>query len=253
MQKSNIFPNFANGNPKPFMKKIIIAIDGYSGCGKSTTAKIVAEKLNYVYIDSGAMYRTITLYFLRHEIPLDDVQAVTDALKHIDIRFEYNPHTHKSETYLNGESVEREIRGMAISDRVSDVSKIHEVREAMVALQQKLGVQKGIVMDGRDIGTQVFPQAELKIFMEADIYIRAERRQAELLAKGEDLPISDIIHNLQKRDIIDTTRAESPLRKADDAVELDSSNITIEEQTQYVIELAQKVIQEINAKQEVFA
>jgi cytidylate kinase len=229
------------------MKKIIIAIDGYSGCGKSTTAKIVAEKLNYVYIDSGAMYRAVTLYFLRHQIPLNDTESVINALKRIDIRFEYNPYTHKSETYLNGESVEREVRSMAISDKVSDVSKIHEVREALVMLQQRLGLQKGIVMDGRDIGTQVFPQAELKIFMEADIDIRAERRQAELLAKGEDLPLSDIIQNLQKRDLIDTQRSESPLRKADDAIELDSSNITIEEQTQYVIELAQKVIQEVNA------
>jgi CMP/dCMP kinase len=228
------------------MKKIIIAIDGYSGCGKSTTAKIVAEKLNYVYIDSGAMYRAVTLYFLRHQIPLDDTEAVINALKRIDIRFEYNPHTHKSETYLNGESVEGEIRSMAISDKVSDVSKIHEVREALVMLQQRLGLQKGIVMDGRDIGTQVFPQAELKIFMEADIDVRAERRQAELQTKGEDLPLSDIIQNLQKRDLIDTQRSESPLRKADDAIELDSSNITIEEQTQYVIELAQKVIQEVN-------
>jgi CMP/dCMP kinase len=229
------------------MKKIIIAIDGYSGCGKSTTAKIVAEKLNYVYIDSGAMYRAVTLYFLRHQITLDDTEAVINALKRIDIRFEYNPYTHKSETYLNGESVEREVRSMAISDKVSEVSKIHEVREALVMLQQRLGLQKGIVMDGRDIGTQVFPQAELKIFMEADIDIRAERRQAELLTKGEDLPLSDIIQNLQKRDLIDTQRSESPLRKADDAIELDSSNITIEEQTQYVIELAQKVIQEVNA------
>lgn len=235
------------------MKKIIVAIDGYSGCGKSTTAKIVAEKLNYLYIDSGAMYRAVTLHFLRHEVPLDDVNVIIDALQHIDIRFEYNPHTHKSETYLNGESVEHEIRSMAISDRVSDISKIHEVREAMVAQQQKLGLQKGIVMDGRDIGTQVFPKAELKIFMEADIYIRAERRQAELLAKGEDLPISDIIHNLQKRDLIDTSRAESPLRKAEDAIELDSSYITIEEQTQCVIELAQKVIQEVNQTVELIA
>ncbi len=228
------------------MKKIIVAIDGYSGCGKSTTAKLVAEKLNYVYIDSGAMYRAVTLFFLRHEVPLDSTEAVKKALSLIDIRFEYNPYTHKSETYLNGESIEEEIRMMAVSDRVSEVSKIHEVREAMVALQQKLGTQKGIVMDGRDICTHVFPHAELKIFMEADIYIRAERRQAELLAKGEDVPISDIIHNLQKRDHIDTSRAESPLRKAEDAIELDSSNITIEEQTAYVIELAQKIIQHLN-------
>jgi len=224
------------------MKKIIIAIDGYSGCGKSTTAKIVAEKLNYVYIDSGAMYRAVTLYFLRNGIPFDDTEAAIDAISRIDIRFDYNPNTHKSETYLNGESVEAEIRSMAISDKVSEVSKIHEVREAMVAKQQALGLPKGIVMDGRDIGTQVFPEAELKVFMEADIYIRSERRQAELLQKGEVVPISDIIHNLQKRDHIDTSRAESPLRKAEDAIELDSSGITIEEQTQYVIELAQKVI-----------
>ncbi len=228
------------------MNKIIIAIDGYSGCGKSTTAKIVAEKLNYIYIDSGAMYRAVTLYFLRHSIPFDNPEAAIDALKRIDIRFNYNPHTHKSETYLNGEIVEAEIRSMAISDKVSEVSKIHEVREAMVAQQQEMGGSKGIVMDGRDIGTQVFPQAELKIFMEADVYIRAERRQAEMLLKGDIVSISDIIHNLQKRDHIDTSRAESPLCKAEDAIELDSTTITIEEQTQYVIALAQKIIAELN-------
>lgn len=247
-QKSQNHPIFASGNLKlRIMTKIIIAIDGYSGCGKSTTAKIVAERLKYIYADSGAMYRAVTLYFKRHNVPLDDDTAVETALQNIDIHFTYNPETHKSETCLNGVNVESEIRSMDISESVSEVSKIPAVRYALVAIQQKMGVHKGIVMDGRDIGTKVFPQAELKIFMTADVRVRAERRQLELAQKGEITPLENIVRNLEKRDLIDTTRAESPLREAEDAILLDSGNITIEEQTEYVIQLAQEVIQKYEA------
>jgi CMP/dCMP kinase len=235
------------------MSKIIIAIDGYSGCGKSTTAKIVAEKLRYAYIDSGAMYRAVTYFFIRHQVPFENTDAVISALEMIDIHFDYNPNTHKSETFLNGENVESNIRTMEVSDKVSEVSKIHEVREAMVGLQRKMGNVKGIVMDGRDIGTNVFPNAELKIFMCADILVRAKRRQEELAAKGEVVDLEAIIQNLEKRDLIDTTRAENPLRKADDAILLDSSQISIEQQTNYVVELAQKAIDKINICEQVLS
>ena len=234
------------------MSKIIVAIDGYSGCGKSTTAKIVAERLNYIYIDSGAMYRAITLHFQRENIPLNNNDLIAEIVAHLEIGFAYNPYTHKSETYLNGENVEHLIRTMHVSDQVSEVSKIPIVRHAMVALQQKMGQQKGIVMDGRDIGTRVFPEAELKIFMHANLEIRATRRQAELFDKGEHTELQDIIQNLAKRDQIDTSRVESPLRQADDALALDSSNITIAQQTEYVINLAHKVIEQEN-QQVVFA
>ncbi len=225
--------------------KIVIAIDGYSGCGKSTTAKIVAKTLGYLYIDSGAMYRTVTLYFLENEVDYTQTQEVLKALSHINIHFDYNPDTNKNDTYLNGKNVESEIRKMYISDNVSTISKIPEVRKAMVKFQKNIGAQKGVVMDGRDIGTQVFPDAELKIFMTADVFVRAQRRQMELLAKGEETPLQDIIDNLQKRDHIDTTRAESPLRKADDAFLLDSTYIDIEEQTNFVIKLAKEVAKSV--------
>jgi cytidylate kinase len=224
-------------------RKIVIAIDGYSGCGKSTTAKKVAESLGYIYIDSGAMYRAVTLYFLQNEIDTSHSPAIEKALQNIKISFVWNEESKKNETYLNYQNVEKEIRKMYISEKVSEISKIYEVRAAMVAQQQKLGAKKGVVMDGRDIGTRVFPQAELKIFMTSDLTIRAKRRQEELLEKGDNVPLEDIIENLKKRDLIDTTRAESPLKKAEDAYELDSSHITLEEQTEFVINLAKNIIQ----------
>lgn len=224
-------------------KKIIIAIDGYAGCGKSTTARIVARNLNYIYIDSGAMYRAVTLYFYRHNINLVDQEAVVKALNEIDLDFHVNTASQKNEIYLNGQNVESEIRKMYISDNVSEVSKLPEVRKAMVAQQQKMGLNKGIVMDGRDIGTKVFPEAELKIFMTAEMQVRALRRQEELKENGYEIALGEIIENLQTRDQIDTTRKESPLVKAEDAILLDSTELSIEQQTEYVVDRANEMIQ----------
>ena len=221
------------------MRRIIIAIDGYSACGKSTTAKAVASFLNYGYIDTGAMYRSVTLYFLNQYIDLTNPKSVDRAISEIDIKFKCNEKTGQNETYLNGLNVEGEIREMRVSNYVSEVSALKSVRTAMVSLQQKMGKQGGIVMDGRDIGTVVFPEADLKIFMTADFDIRAERRQKELLDKGELVDLDDVKHNLASRDQIDTTRDESPLRRAEDAVEIDTSHVTFEEQVDQIIELAQ--------------
>ena len=220
------------------MKKIVIAVDGYSACGKSSTAKQVAKALGYSYIDTGAMYRAVTLYFHNNHVPLTNEQAVKKALDNIEITFHHNPKSGQSETYLNGLNVEDEIRKMYISERVSQVSAIKAVREAMVSQQQKMGRRKAVVMDGRDIGTVVFPDAELKLFMNADVYVRAGRRQEELLEKGQAVDLSDIIDNLKQRDQIDTTRKESPLKKAEDAVVIDTTFVTLEEQIQEVINLA---------------
>ncbi|MFC2186275.1 (d)CMP kinase [Peijinzhouia sedimentorum] len=224
------------------MRKITIAIDGYSGCGKSSTAKAVAHSLQYIYIDSGAMYRAVTLYFSQHHISLTDDKAISKAISEIDVEFKINPKNGQQETYLNGLNVEQQIREMQISEKVSQVSAISEVRRAMVALQRKWGKNKGVVMDGRDIGTVVFPEAELKVFMLADVGIRAERRQKELLEKGHLIPLDEIISNLQKRDQIDTTRDVSPLKKADDAIELDTTNLTFEEQVHKVTMMATDII-----------
>lgn len=224
------------------MRKITIAIDGYSGCGKSSTAKAVAHSLHYIYIDSGAMYRAVTLYFSQHHISLTDAKAINKAISEIDVEFKINPKNGQQETYLNGLNVEQQIREMQISEKVSQVSAISEVRRAMVALQRKWGENKGVVMDGRDIGTVVFPEAELKVFMLADVGIRAERRQKELLEKGHLIPLDEIISNLQKRDQIDTTRDVSPLKKADDAIELDTTNLTFEEQVRKVTMMATDII-----------
>lgn len=220
------------------MQKIIIAVDGFSGCGKSTTAKSVASALGYSYIDSGAMYRAVTLYFDQNYINLTDTKKILKALDNIHITFEFNSKIGGSETFLNGLNVEEEIRTMYISERVSAVSAIPEVRHAMVQLQQKLGKKGGIVMDGRDIGTTVFPKAELKIFVVADMMIRAKRRQDELADKGDLVTLDDVIKNLSERDRIDSTRAESPLRRADDAKDLDTSYLTIDEQVDIVMHLA---------------
>ncbi|MEN7549801.1 (d)CMP kinase [Rapidithrix thailandica] len=222
------------------MKKLIVAIDGHSGCGKSTTAKLLAEQLNYMYIDSGAMYRAVTLYFLRQGIAPDDVFQVKQSLEQIDITFEVNPESGKSEIVLNGEKIEAQIRTMEVSGKVSEVSAIPVVRRFLVEQQQKLGENKGIVMDGRDIGTVVFPEAEVKVFMTADIMQRAMRRQKELVKKGQKVDLSSIIDNLSSRDFQDSNRDDSPLRKADDAVVLDTSNITIAQQTERILEVVQQ-------------
>lgn len=222
----------------PALKKIIIAIDGYSSCGKSTTAKLVAARLGYGYIDTGAMYRAVTLYFLNNYINLTNPKAIEKALNDIHISFHYNPKTQQNEVFLNGVNVEEEIRQMHVSDKVSEVSAIPAVRHAMVAQQQRMGKKRGIVMDGRDIGTRVFPDAELKIFMTADLDVRAARRQQELLEKGQLVNLEEVKENLLHRDLIDTTRAESPLRKAEDAHLIDTTHITIDEQVEYVVHLA---------------
>lgn len=220
------------------IRKIIIAIDGYSSCGKSTTAKIVAARLGYGYIDTGAMYRAVTLYFIEHNISLTNPKEIHRALNEIQISFHHNPKNNLNEAFLNGLNVEKEIRKMYVSDKVSEVSAIPEVRHAMVSQQQKMGRKKGIVMDGRDIGTRVFPEAELKLFMTADLNLRAVRRQQELLEKNQLVNLDEIRNNLEHRDKIDSSRAESPLRKADDALEIDTSFITIEEQVEMVLEIA---------------
>jgi cytidylate kinase len=228
------------------MPKIVIAIDGYSSCGKSTTAKAVAARLGYGYIDTGAMYRAVSLFFIRERVSLSSPKEVNEALEKIYISFKHNNRTDRNETCLNGLNVEEEIRKMYISNIVSEVSAIPEVRWAMVAQQQKMGRRRGLVMDGRDIGTKVFPDAEVKVFMTADTYTRAKRRQQELLAKGEMVNLQAIIDNLDKRDLIDTTRSESPLVQAPDATLLDTSHMTIEEQVDWVLELADRRLAEIH-------
>jgi len=220
-------------------KKIIIAIDGVSSSGKSTAAKDVARELGYTYIDSGAMYRAVTLYCIRENLihqGLVDEKTLKDRIPDIRIEFVFNELTSRSDTYLNGEKVEDEIRNPDVAALVSPVSKIGFVREAMVTLQRELGQEKGIVMDGRDIGTVVFPDAEVKIFLTASPEVRAKRRYKELKIKGLDVNYDDILSNLQERDRIDSTREISPLRKADDAIELDNSGMTLEEQKAFILE-----------------
>lgn len=206
-------------------KKIIIAIDGFSSCGKSTLAKAMAKALEYVFVDTGAMYRAIALYFLRNNIPFNDTASIEAALHAIELRFKYNSASQKSDMYLNGENVEQEIREMQVSQKVSEVASIAEVRDFAVAQQQAMGVDKGIVMDGRDIGTVVFPNAELKLFVTADPTIRLERRYQELLQTNPAIQKEEVAANLQQRDLMDSTRAHSPLRQADDALVLDNTNL----------------------------
>ena len=213
---------------------IIIAIDGYSSCGKSTVAKALANKLHYVYVDSGAMYRAVTLYFLRNHIDINQGEQVQDALE--DIHIDFHKEHGVTHVLLNGEDVSDEIRQMPVSENVSAVSAIKAVRTAMVAQQQRMGAHKNIVMDGRDIGTAVFPHAPLKIFMTADPKIRAERRFLELKNKGEKITLEDVFENIAHRDYLDTTRKESPLVRADDAIILDNTNLTEEEQLNFVLE-----------------
>lgn len=219
------------------IKKIVIAIDGYSACGKSTTAKQVAAILGYRYIDTGAMYRAVTLYFLDHHVALTNPKEITKALQQINVSFKVNS-KNVSETYLNGLNVENDIRKMRISENVSQISAIKDVRVFLVEQQRRMGKEKGIVMDGRDIGTVVFPTADLKVFMTADVLVRAFRRQKELLQRNNMVDLDEVVDNLLQRDKIDTTRQESPLKKADDAIEIDTTHITIEEQVDEVVRLA---------------
>ncbi|GGG98144.1 cytidylate kinase [Parapedobacter pyrenivorans] len=212
----------------------IIAIDGYSSCGKSTLAKALAKALQYLYIDSGAMYRAVTLYFIRNAIPLEDTARVVEALDQIHIDFHSQPEA--TSIYLNDEDVSEEIRQMRVSDCVSEVSAIKAVRLAMVAQQQRMGRNKNIVMDGRDIGTTVFPDADLKIFMTADPKVRAERRYLELKSKGEEITLEEVFENIAHRDYIDTTRRESPLVRAVDAIVLDNTGLNEAEQLAFVLD-----------------
>ncbi len=230
-------------------KKIIIAIDGYSSCGKSTIAKAIASKLGYAYIDTGAMYRAVTLFFIQKNIilpkkGLTDIshEYQLDVLEHIDIHFHYNPELGFSEVYLNSHNVEKEIRQMFVSDYVSTVSAIKEVREKLVHMQQLMGISKGIVMDGRDIGTTVFPNAELKVFMTADPTVRANRRFKELIEKGEKVTLHEVTENLTTRDHMDTHRKESPLVKADDAVVLDNTHLDQKQQLNFVLKLVEDLL-----------
>jgi len=227
------------------IKKIIVAIDGHSSCGKSTMAKQLAQKLGYIYIDSGAMYRVVTLVALRKGLILNgkpDVEKVISELKNINITFKWDEVLGKNTTFLNGENVEEEIRQLEVSQNVSPISTIAEVRSEMVMQQRENGKNKGIVMDGRDIGTVVFPDAELKIFMTASSKIRAQRRFLELSEKGQNVDFDEILQNVESRDKIDSTRAVSPLKKADDALVLDNSNLTRDEQLKWTIEKAEEII-----------
>lgn len=222
------------------MKRITIAIDGFSSCGKSTMAKDLARRVGYIYVDTGAMYRSVTLYALRHGLFREDGTIDTDALQaqmsNIVITFRLNPETGRPDTYLNGECVEQEIRSLKVSNHVSPIAALAFVRTAMVAQQQQMGRDKGIVMDGRDIGTVVFPDAELKIFVTASSQVRAQRRYDELRQKGMPADFDDILKNVEERDYIDSHREVSPLRRADDALELDNSYMTIDEQNQWLMQ-----------------
>jgi len=222
------------------MKKITIAIDGYSSCGKSTIAKDLAHRLDYIYIDTGAMYRAVTFYLLKNNIITKDgkeVYKMEEFLDEISITFQCDPKTKKCEIFLNGENVEADIRNMLIANNVSFVASSKEVREKLVSIQRELGISKGVVMDGRDIGTVVFPDAELKLFVTSDTDIRAKRRYNELRGKGEKVSLEDVKANLEKRDYIDSHRKESPLTQAEDAVIIDTSHLTREEQTDVAYEL----------------
>lgn len=229
------------------MKKIIIAIDGFSSCGKSTMAKDLAKEIGYIYIDSGAMYRAVTLYCIENNLfkgDSIDETALEKAMPDIHIQFKLDPETKRPQTYLNGRCVEKEIRTLAVSQKVSFVAALGFVREALVRLQQEMGREKGIVMDGRDIGTTVFPDAELKIYVTASAEIRAQRRFDELQTKGESGSFEEILKNVEERDRIDMNRSVSPLRKADDAITLDNSHMTIEEQKQWLLDQYRHAAQE---------
>jgi cytidylate kinase len=229
-------------------QQIIIAIDGFSSCGKSTLAKAMAKNLEYVFIDTGAMYRAVALFFLRAGIDFGNTSDITAALNKITLQFKYNPATLQSDMYLNEENVEQEIREMRVSQKVSEVAAIALVRDFAVAQQQAMGKSKGIVMDGRDIGTVVFPKAELKIFVTASPDIRVQRRFLELSAKNPAITVEEIAENLQHRDLIDTTREHSPLKQAEDALVLDNSNMSREAQLTIALQWAQERISQANNK-----
>ncbi len=228
------------------MKRIIIAVDGFSSCGKSTMAKDLAREIGYIYVDTGAMYRAVTLFAIRNECFVDDKKVDTDKLEQkmndISISFRLNPETGRPDTYLNNENVEKEIRAMEVSSKVSPIAAIPFVRKVLVKQQQKMGEAKGIVMDGRDIGTTVFPDAELKIYVTASAEVRAQRRYDELKVKGTPADFDDILKNVTERDYIDTHREVSPLRKADDAMLLDNSNMTIAQQKQWLLDRYNEII-----------
>lgn len=228
-------------------KKITIAIDGYSSTGKSTVAKQLAAELGYVYVDTGAMYRAVTLYLMRKLLVSDthfDKEAILRHLPFINISFVFNKEVGYGEVHLNKENVEKEIRLMEVSQQVSKVAAVPEVRKMLVEIQQEIGKNKAVVMDGRDIGTVVFPDADLKLFMTASTEKRAERRYNELKARGEDIKFEDVLANVKERDYLDTTRDDSPLIKAEDAIEIDNSNLNLEEQFQKVVKLARNKIEE---------
>lgn len=229
-------------------KKITIAIDGYSSCGKSTMAKDLAKEIGYVYVDTGAMYRSVTLYALQHKLFHEDGSVKEDELKkemgNIHISFKFNPETGRPDCYLNGNLVEKEIRSLEVSSHVSPIAAIGFVREELVAQQKKMGEEKGIVMDGRDIGTTVFPDAELKIFVTAGAEVRAQRRYDELKEKGMPADFNDILKNVEERDYIDTHREVSPLRKAEDAITLDNSHLSIAEQKKWLLDLFHQKVNE---------
>jgi len=223
------------------MQKITIAIDGYSSTGKSTVAKQLADYLGYVYVDSGAMYRAVTLYAMQNGIISKsdfNIEKLKESLSSINLRFEKKSDWNKAHVFLNGKDVENEIRNLEVSEFVSPIATIHEVRVKLVAQQQQMGLEKGVVMDGRDIGTVVFPNAELKIFMNASAEERAQRRYKELLERGDTVTFNDILKNIQERDHIDTTREDSPLRKAADAIEIDNSEMNLDDQFHTVLQLA---------------
>jgi cytidylate kinase len=234
-------------------QKIIIAIDGHSSCGKSTLSKQLANKLQYEYIDTGAMYRAVTLYALRNNLIEDNVvnrEALIRELDNIEITFVYNAQREASDTLMNGENVEHEIRDMNVSNNVSHVAVIAEVRRAMVRMQKSMGKKKGIVMDGRDIGTVVFPQAELKIFLTASPEVRAHRRYAEMKEKGIDVSFDEVLRNIEERDFIDSNRTESPLKRAFDAFVLDNSALSREEQLDWVLGKANRIINQLSEQNE---
>jgi len=226
-------------------KKLIIAIDGYSSCGKSTFARAIAKEINYIFIDSGAMYRAVTLYCMRRGFVNEggvDRNGIISELNNMNIEFVYNPDIAEYETFLNSENVEEEIRGIEVTSNVSSISKIYEVRARMVELQRQIGVFKGIVMDGRDIGTVVFPDADLKIFMTASVEVRAKRRYEEMVSKGTQADLEEVRKNIVARDITDENRDISPLRRADDAIVLDNTRMTVAEQMAWVHDIIEKKI-----------
>lgn len=228
------------------MKKITIAIDGFSSTGKSTIAKKLAQALNYVYVDSGAMYRAVTYFAIQKGIISNGEVSIEDlikALPEIQISFKYNEDLGFSETYLNGENVTKAIRTMDISRNVSRIAEVSEVRQKLVEQQQEMGKEKGVVMDGRDIGTVVFPDAEMKLFMTATLAIRAKRRYKELIDRGEEVQYEDVLESEQRRDLIDSTREDSPLKRAADAIEFDNTDMGIEEQFERILAFAKRIIE----------